>query len=137
MQTEKNEISFWIWVKAHKKQLAIAGISIAALTALVLGLKNKDAIIELWTTLEKSICKVTTAEPMVTKICDKVISVEDVVTTARPYTLPQAPVEIPQHIRNLPSGKYHSAEKAAEAIALNIELLPHQTLVDSYTKYAA
>ena len=32
------------WVKAHKKQLALIGISIPTLIAIVLGLKNKDAI---------------------------------------------------------------------------------------------
>ena len=58
MKTEKDETNFWPWVKAHKKQLAIAGISLAALAAFVLGLKNKDAIMELWVTLEKSIRKV-------------------------------------------------------------------------------
>ncbi|WP_416148944.1 hypothetical protein ACM26V_22180 [Salipaludibacillus sp. HK11] len=34
------------WIKAHKKQLALIGISIPTLIAIVLGLKNKDAIEE-------------------------------------------------------------------------------------------
>ena len=33
------------------------------------------------------------------------------------------------------SKEYHSVEKAMEAEALGIYLLPSQTLVDSYTKY--
>ena len=36
------------WIKAHKKQLVFIGISIPTLIDIVLGLKNKDAIKELF-----------------------------------------------------------------------------------------
>ena len=42
---DKNRIVTWI--NAHKKQLTLIGISIPTLIAIVLGLKNKDAIKEL------------------------------------------------------------------------------------------
>lgn len=50
---KKNEIVAWI--KAHKKQLILIGISIPALIALVLGLKEKDAIKELFNSLKAAI----------------------------------------------------------------------------------
>jgi len=45
------------WVKEHKVQLLFAGISITTLVATILGLKNKAAIAELWTSLKKDIEK--------------------------------------------------------------------------------
>ena len=43
------------WIKAHKKQLIIAGISIPTVIMIVLGLKNKDAIKELWARLREEL----------------------------------------------------------------------------------
>ena len=40
------------WIKAHKKQLILAGIGIAAMIALVLGIKNKDTLKALWASLK-------------------------------------------------------------------------------------
>ncbi len=152
MKTKINEIDFRTWVKAHKKQLAIAGISLATLAAFVLGLKNKDAIMEFWATLEKSIRKVPTDSSVeitlsehsveVTEVVTETVTeitdtVTEAVTATRSYTLPQSSVDVRLHIRNLPAGRCHSEAKAAEAAALDIQLLPHQTLVDAYTKYAA
>ncbi len=46
------------WVKDHKKQLLIAGISVTAVIGIIIGLKNKEAIKELWENLENSLyCK--------------------------------------------------------------------------------
>lgn len=59
---EKQEInentkkkSFIDWVKAHKKQLIFAGISIPTLIAIALGFKNKDALKKLWDGLKEEI----------------------------------------------------------------------------------
>ena len=41
------------WVKDHKKQLLIAGISVTAVIGIIIGLKNKEAIKELWENLER------------------------------------------------------------------------------------
>ena len=49
--------SFLSWVKAHKTQLLLAGISVTTILAAAIGLKNKDAIVELWNTLKKEIEK--------------------------------------------------------------------------------
>ena len=48
---------FLTWVKAHKTQLILAGISIPTIIAIVLGLKNKDTIKALWNQLNEEIKK--------------------------------------------------------------------------------
>ena len=45
------------WVKSHKTELILAGVSITTIIGVILGLKNKDALAELWATLSKSITK--------------------------------------------------------------------------------
>ena len=127
METER--YSFIKWVKAHKKTLLLTGIGVTAIIGVIIGLKNKDAIMDLWDSLEDGIAKVSEemSEPM-----------NAVRTTPlRSYTSPKKASDVRRHIRNLSGGKHHSAEKAAEAADLGISLLPNQTIVDSYTKYAA
>ena len=46
------------WIKAHKNQLLIAGISATAIIGIIIGLKNKEAIRELWEVLENSLSKI-------------------------------------------------------------------------------
>lgn len=46
-----------VWVKAHKTQLILVGISIPTIIAVVLDLKNKDAIKALWDQLNEEIKK--------------------------------------------------------------------------------
>lgn len=48
---------FLSWVKVHKAQLIIVGVSIPTIIAVVLGLKNKDAIEALWNQLNEKIRK--------------------------------------------------------------------------------
>lgn len=43
---KENKKGFKVWVKEHKKQLIIAGVSAMAVTGIILGYKNKDFIIE-------------------------------------------------------------------------------------------
>ncbi|MBQ6898645.1 MAG: hypothetical protein IJN70_06645 [Clostridia bacterium] len=125
---EENQKGFIAWVKAHKKQLIVAGISITAIIGVILGIKNKETLDELWKTLKDSLKKTTPT------IQTDLQPLEDVIPF-RQYTLPQEPVDVVQHIRTLSEGRHHSAKKAAEAAALGITLLPNQTLVDKYTKY--
>lgn len=47
----ENKKGLMEWIKAHKKQLILAGVSIPTLIMIVLGLKNKDAIQEFWSEL--------------------------------------------------------------------------------------
>ena len=46
---------FIAWIRAHKKQLIIAGVSITTLIAIVVGIKNKSEIIKLWSALQEKI----------------------------------------------------------------------------------
>lgn len=134
---EEQKAGFIAWVKAHKKQLLLAGISITAIIGVILGLRNKDAIMDLWASLEKSLMKAPEKLPESLNVAQvEPIAFEDVIP-ARSYTSPQAAFDVSQHIRTLSGGRHHSAEKAAEAAAMGITLLPNQTLVDSYTKCAA
>lgn len=48
---------FIAWVKEHKTQFLLTGISVTAILTIALGLKNKDVITEVWNTLKKQIEK--------------------------------------------------------------------------------
>lgn len=124
------------WVKSHKTELILAGVSITTIIGVILGLKNKDALAELWATLSKSITKA----PMETAVAASAATVTPVLETVastRAYTPPTEAFDVSRHIRTMAEGWHHSAEKAAEAAALGIELLPNQTLVGPCTKGAA
>ena len=54
---EEKKDSFKAWVIAHKKQLILAGISISVVLGIILGIKNKDALEELWTAMKLKIRK--------------------------------------------------------------------------------
>ena len=45
------------WIKTHKIQLLIVGISVPTVIALVLGLKNEDTIVKLWGDIQEKIKK--------------------------------------------------------------------------------
>ena len=134
---EEKKDSFKAWVIAHKKQLILAGISITVVLGIILGIKNKDALEELWTAMKLKIRNVPKTELIVEPISQTSTPQLQIVTAPHTYTRPQEPVNVGLHIRTLSGGRTHSAEKTAEALALGIDLLPNQTLVDPYTKYAA
>ena len=43
------------WIKEHKKELLLTGVSITALLLFIVGLKNKEEILFLWNSLKKRI----------------------------------------------------------------------------------
>lgn len=124
------------WVKSHKTELILAGVSITTIIGVILGLKNKDALAELWATLSKTITKAP-VEMAVAASAAAATPVLETVASTRAYTPPTEAFDVSRHIRTMAEGWHHSAEKAAEAAALGIELLPNQTLVGPYTKGAA
>lgn len=144
---EKSEISYKIekekgtfikWVKSHKKELFLAGISIASLIGIIIGIKNKDSIKELWAALQKTVAKIP-ADKAVMKVTENSISVVETVSTSDIILLPvhreyRAIFDVTGHIRNLYEGWNASPEKMAAVAAHGIELLPGQTWVESYTK---
>lgn len=139
MDEEKK--GFMAWVKEHKKELILAGVSIGVIIAIVLGIKKKDALMELWETMKASIKKpvapvreipVTAPTIPVISVAEvKELPVAEVVDSSRVI---QYPFDVSDHIRNLHPGWKASAEKLAEAERLGIVLQPGQTLVDAYTK---
>lgn len=56
-EAPKDRMGFVAWIKAHKKQLILVGVSIPTIIAVVLGLKNKDALKALWENLNEEIKK--------------------------------------------------------------------------------
>jgi hypothetical protein len=56
-EVTKDKNGIVTWIKAHKKQLVLIGISISTLIAIVLALKNKDAIKKLFDNLKDVIEK--------------------------------------------------------------------------------
>lgn len=56
-ESPKDRKGFVAWIKAHKKQLILIGVSIPTIIAVVLGLKNKDALKDLWENLNEEIKK--------------------------------------------------------------------------------
>ena len=114
-ETQEEQKTLIQWIREHKKEIAIAGISITALVGLGLGIKNKEAMEVFWNALKNNDPKIPikTEAPRIT---EQVSSIESVV------------------IPNLHEGWKASPEKLERAAAYGIDLLPGQTLVESYTK---
>ena len=134
---EEKKKGFIAWVKAHRKQLIFTGISVTAILVVIIGFKNKEDILDLWNSLEDSITKVPKKLPETMSVAQVTTPVLEEVISVRSYASPQEAFDVSQQIRNLSGGRHHSAEKAAEAAALGIPLLPNQTIVDTYTKCVA
>ena len=135
----KERKGFIHWIKEHKKELIIAGVSIGALALIVLGIENRDAIKEVWDSL-RNVVKYPTEK--LTETATKVaveIPQDSVmkVVSAMASNSSSIPFEVSRHIRNLPDGWHASPEKVAEALKNNIILLDGQTWVDSYVKGGA
>ena len=126
---EKNKLI--LWIKEHKKQLVFAGISITTLAAVVLGIKNKEKLMELWDTLKESI-KPTINVSVTVNVT--IINVPAEAPTVLMSDDPSVPLEVSRHIRNLPEGWHASPEKIAAAREMNIVLQEGQTWVENYTK---
>lgn len=135
MESKKKELIKWI--KNHKKQLIFAGISITTLVCIILGIKNKDTLAELWISLAESVKKAPATTTTSIPAVSAPVTVSEAALPIRPYTSPTASFNVSSHVRTMPIGRHHSAAKALEAAGLGIYLLPNQTLVDAYTKCGA
>ncbi|MDF2800386.1 MAG: hypothetical protein K0S61_289 [Anaerocolumna sp.] len=142
MEEQKNGLIQW--VKANKKELIIAGISIAAIIGIIVGIKNKDQIMALWESLRKSVenspVKVPTASrEVIESIAHEPAQVVEIVSATEIIKLPsnyktQFPFDVCDHIRNLPNGWHASDKKITTAAEYGYNLKPGQTWVDTYTK---
>ena len=133
----KERKSMLKWIKEHKTELTIAGLSIGTLILIALGIKNRAVLNDIWKKLQEAIKAselkktLTTAAASSAELIDNDLATV-LVDTAKDEKL--IPVNVREFIRNLPSGHHASPEKIAEALQRNIDLTDGQTLVDSYTK---
>jgi hypothetical protein len=141
---EEQKKGFLAWVKAHRKELIIAGICATALIGIIICMKNRDSIEALWKSLSSAIEKSPTKAPKLSqttieKIAQSSVTITDVINpteisvinTTRTF---QDPFEVSDHIRSLHEGWRASAKKITEAEVMGIILQPGQTLVDAHIK---
>ena len=124
------------WIKEHKKELIITGISIGTLILIILGIRNRTAIKAVWDSLRKTVKHPTVnVAETISKAMVEIPQepVKEIVTVVASYS-DSIPFEVSRHIRNLPDGWHASPEKVAEALKNNIILMDGQTWVDSYIK---
>ena len=124
------------WIHEHKNALIIAGISIGTLILTVLGIKNREAIKALWTSLQKVAEKPAIHASMVPPIEPVSTAAKDVVTVAAQHS-DAIPFDVAKHIRNLPAGWHASPDKIATALENGFELAEGQTWVSDYMKGVA
>lgn len=142
------------WVKSHKKELAIAGVSVLSIIAVIIGIKHKEELLKLFKSLSgkitmtqvnpqtnastvaaKTTVATTISKPEILSVA-RTYTIPVIEEKARSYTNPTIPFNVRDHIRNLAPNMYPSAEKLATAAQHNFTLSPHQTWVNRYTKYA-
>lgn len=129
---EKEKKTFVQWVKEHKKELIIAGVSIAAIIAVIIGIKNHKALEEAWTSIRKLVEKTPECIPVEkTVVVTEAVPVKDIVEI-NIVTADRIPHDVAEHLRNLPEGWKASAEKIATAAEHGYDLLPGQTWVEAY-----
>ena len=112
------------WIKEHCEELIIAGLSVGAIMVMFLSLKNCAMMEEKLKDLRALVKRNTEELPQA--------PVENIVDSLDKLSTTHAPHLVRMHVRNLPEGKKPTPEKVAWAAELGYELLPNQTLVDSY-----
>ena len=132
------------WIKAHKRELVIAGVSIAAVIGAVLVIRNWAVLKVYWESLlrmiEKPAQSSVKASEKVAKATGTIMKTNEKVAKATGTTVKATcaaeviPFDVAKHVRNLPEGWHASPEKIATALENGIELLDGQTWVDSYWK---
>lgn len=142
MKDQKN--GFIKWIKANKKELIIAGVSITTIIGIIVVIINKDSIMALWESLRKRVentpVKISTASREIIEcVVHEPAQVVEVVSATEIIKFPsnhnvQVPFEVCDHIRNLPDGWHASAKKITTAAVYGYDLKPGQTWVDTYTK---
>lgn len=123
------------WIRKHKTELLFAGLSVATIIMVVLGIKNRETIMEIWNSLRTRV-----SEPDIIATDDfinvKLISQEPL-QGSDPFTNPSSdvnPFEVSKHVRNLAEGRHASPEKIASALENGFVLSDGQTWVKTYMK---
>ncbi len=129
---EKEKKTLVDWVKNHKRELIIAGVSITAIIAVIIGIENHKALEEAWKSLSRLVAK--TPEAILTVQASPVTedtSVKEIAKISMEITN-RAPHYVSEHVRNLPKGRNASIEKISSAAKHGYNLLPGQTWVEAY-----
>lgn len=130
MENEKK--TFVDWIKEHKKELIIAGVSIAAIIAVIVGIKNHNVLEEALASLRKLVEKAPDTIPAAKLVPVKeVLPVKDIVEI-NIITACRVPHDVAEHLRNLPEGWKASAQKIATAAEHGYDLKLGQTWVEAY-----
>ena len=138
---EEKKKGILTWIKAHRGELIIAGVSIVAIIFAIICAKNNEELSEIWSTLKASIKVPVTptsalSEPTPIPSVNKITEVMDISESMILEGKQTTPIlfDVAQHIRKLPLGWNPSPEKIAEAESLGIVLDAGHTIVDAYQK---
>ena len=116
------------WIKEHKTELFVAGISIGTIIVLILKMKNCEVVEEKVRELDKMVKNIQ----RVPQGGGKTNKTEKIgMSGIKEYAL-RAPHEVRMHPRNLPTGYKPSSTKLEAATKYGVELLPGQTFVEAY-----
>ncbi len=129
MQKEKKKLK--VWIKEHKKELIISGVSIASIGMLIIGVKNYKDQEKVYRSLEKLVEKTPDSFPTTNAVPLK-DSIPMGIIEIKPESTNRVSHDVSKHIRNLPEGYKPSMEKVLSAADFGFELLPGQTWVKPY-----
>ncbi|MBR2407841.1 MAG: hypothetical protein IKB07_02680 [Lachnospiraceae bacterium] len=116
------------WIKEHKTELIIAGVSIGAILVSILKMKSCAMIEEKINEL-KGIVKNMQEVPQLIKETDNAEGICKRVVKENVVRVPHA---VRMHPRNLPVGYRPSSTRIEAAAKCGCELLPGQTFVKAY-----
>lgn len=117
------------WIKAHKKELVVAGITITGLLLLVVGIENKEELTKLFCIIEDRINvgkNNTSVMQINAEKTSNIVSIEPYLNNTR------APHYVEGHPMKLAAGKKISEEMLEFVKENNIELPPNYTFRRSY-----
>ena len=117
------------WIRKNRKALVAAGISIALIIGIVLGIKNADELKAFWTSLRN-----TPATPAMTAAKPAAPVITEQSTAAVTRSICTVPFDVSAHLRTLPEGWHASADKVATALDNGFVLKEGQTWVETFTK---
>ena len=125
------------WIKAHKKQLILAGVSITVILGVIIGINNQKELEKAFKSLKDLVEKTpipVVNDKKVVSVVNSVNTSETLMEKAKDTSAPirRAPHGVSGHPRNLPDGWKASAKKLKNAVENGIILTDGQTWVDSY-----
>lgn len=129
---EKEKRTIMKWIRKHKRELIIAGISIPTIIGIVIALKNLEELKKVWENLFLSIKQISEnsfsnrSTPL-----SEVTSMKDIIPININATR-HIPHDVAEHLRKLPEGWQASALKKRSAAEHGYILLPGQTWVKTY-----